>query len=184
MGIIRAATGIKEMNVITATSAGEVVLLLLLFITYKLKSFCLGILSCSRSCAELSSPQVKAGLGLAGQHYRLTCQERSCSWAAVLVLEPRLGGTLWKAALQMLWPGFGKCWDGLGLAVRTWDWCGLMCKCLLWVFLGFWLCFHCLVSNLVLKDCMNGFVCVFKLVQYLKWLQGNLQKNLILLLCK
>lgn len=29
MGIIRAATGIKEMNVITATSAGEVVLLLL-----------------------------------------------------------------------------------------------------------------------------------------------------------
>lgn len=33
MGIIRAATGIKEINVITATSAGEVVLLLLLFIT-------------------------------------------------------------------------------------------------------------------------------------------------------
>lgn len=32
MGIIRAATGIKEINVITATSAGEVVLLLLLFI--------------------------------------------------------------------------------------------------------------------------------------------------------
>lgn len=29
MEIIRAATGIKEMNVITATSAGEVVLLLL-----------------------------------------------------------------------------------------------------------------------------------------------------------
>lgn len=39
MGIIRAATGIKEINVITATSAGEVVLLLLLFIIQKIKGF-------------------------------------------------------------------------------------------------------------------------------------------------
>lgn len=79
MGIIRAATGIKEINVIIATSAGEVVLLLLPFIIQKLKGFCLGILSCSRSCAELSTPQMKPELGLAGQHYRLTGQEMSCS---------------------------------------------------------------------------------------------------------